>query len=541
MGTTSTKEEKQVKDDDFNQKEKPDNSPSIVTRRRSRESLQLSTGETIGSVEKADTPTKKAKSEDWITNMDSYKEKSPARKPVDQEPTETATLKTQTPRKHLKNSWTTSQQKEQPDLRKSKDKSPEKYDSDEMLKVFNFEEDASEEEDVDPPLGKILELVIEDDDKKSKPCLEKDSGNGSERDEEDAVIEDLVDMDYMNAAKDSIETNGDIWDSINESLMDIGTDTMKATKVECKTIEKKDDFDLDLASTKKCDFDWADGLKDEFADDNTDIWASTKEMMDQISMSLEASPPLKPKAEQKTREVSPSRKSRTKRKRVDENIGNPDSGKENADGDNVEADIVIEPKKLERVLSPSNKRKKDSKSKSSRASKESSTEGRKSNNEGTSLSSGSPSSSKKHRSSSGSSAGKSTINEKLTKQGGREGRLSPNNHKNVQKTEPVSLSLADNTDNTDKTSAKSKVSSRKIDSDPQKKEKSPQMERKLSEETKSSSKSKSSKSSSTSKSKNDWSTQQTKTHPSTLVKYYDNEYSRLKSKEPMSKSRRPSK
>merc|ERR1719500_907960 len=194
--------------------------------------------------------------------------------------------------------------------------------------------------------------------------MEKDSGNGSERDEDDAVIEGLADMDYMNITKDSAGENSDIWSSINEALLDVSKSASNKEEErdqETRSPEKKDDLDFDLgSSSKKGGFDWPDGLaelKDEFADDNNDIWASTNEMMNQISMSLDVSP-LQPKADQKSRERSPSRKSRSKKRRAEENLGNPDSGKENAD-----TDIAVEPKKVEKVLSPVTKRKKDPRSK----------------------------------------------------------------------------------------------------------------------------------------------------------------------------------
>merc|ERR1711936_584945 len=56
-----------------------------------------------------------------------------------------------------------------------------------------------------------------------------------------------------------------------------------------------------------------------------------------------------------TLESSGTRKPRQKRKTSEENLGNPDSGKENADIDNV---VQPELKKSERVLSPVTKRRK---------------------------------------------------------------------------------------------------------------------------------------------------------------------------------------
>merc|ERR1719242_1593805 len=93
---------------------------------------------------------------------------------------------------------------------------------------------------------------------------------------------------------------------------------------ETKSPEKKDDLDFDLgSSSKKGGFDWPEGLaelKDEFADDNADIWASVNEDMNEISITLDVSP-LQPKADQKSHERSPSRKSRSKKRRTEENLG----------------------------------------------------------------------------------------------------------------------------------------------------------------------------------------------------------------------------
>merc|ERR1712083_670261 len=237
-------------------------------------------------------------------------------------------------KRYQKNGWMTRKTKDD-SLSREKEKE-ERLDH----QVFEFEEEP--EEKVDPSMGKILELVVNDDDLKEKPCLEKDSGNGSERDEDDTVIADLGDIDYINITKDSSGENGDIWSSINEALLDVSKSASSKEEEqsrETKSPGKKDDLDFDLGSSKKGGFDWPDGLaelKDEFADDNNDIWASTNEMMNEISMSLEVSP-LQPKADQKSHERSPSRKSRSKKRRAEENLGNPDSGKENA-----EADIAVE-------------------------------------------------------------------------------------------------------------------------------------------------------------------------------------------------------
>jgi len=67
---------------------------------------------------------------------------------------------------------------------------------------------------------------------------------------------------------------------------------------------------------------------------------------------------LRDKKESKSsQEVTAARKSRQKRKDSEENLGNPDSGKENADVENLEMG-KSDSKKSERVLSPVTKRRK---------------------------------------------------------------------------------------------------------------------------------------------------------------------------------------
>merc|ERR1719346_833903 len=100
-------------------------------------------------------------------------------------------------RKYQKDGWMTRKPAVDNPL-KEKEKEEEKRKKEQ---VFDFEEEPTVS--VDPPIGKILELVVDAEDLKENPCLEKDSGNGSERDDDDNVIEDLSDMDYMNLSKDS--------------------------------------------------------------------------------------------------------------------------------------------------------------------------------------------------------------------------------------------------------------------------------------------------------------------------------------------------
>ena len=363
---------------------------------------------------------------------------------------------------------------------------------------------------------------------------------------------DLEETDYLDLSKDSEGANSDIWNSINETLMDLSSKTTTSTEDDINKeelcTESKEMTHSSTTVSKKADFEWANGLeelKDEFADDNTDIWASTNEMMNEISMSLDVSP-LQPKTEQRSLDVSPSRKSRPKRKRAEETQGNPDSGKENADGDSIDSEIASGSRKMERVLSPANKRKKDLKMKPLRSSRETSCDI-------SPASSPSSSTSKRQRTPSGSTDDgyeESKVPESSTKLSVGSERLNPTSCKPVQMIDPIPLVFPAQSANNDKTSGKSKASKKNIDVAPQKKEKSKsdknysgRMEKKKPEETKSEGKIKSSKTSQNPKSKHDWSMKtQTKTHPSSsLVKYYDDEYDKLKSKPEASKPRRPSK
>ena len=522
----------------------------IVTRKRSVESPWISSNGEQKSRRRVDNVKEASKTE---KENDSKKEDSPSRSVTTEEEegtnpqtishavseTEEKTISSEEKktkaRKYPKNTWMTRKAKDDCQSREKEKAEEEKREH----QVFEFEEEP--EDNVDPPIGRILELVVNDDDLKEKPCLEKDSGNGSERDEDDTVIEDLVDMDYMNISKDSVGENSDIWSSINEALMDVSKSTSNKEEEhdeETKSPEKKDDLDFDLGSSKKGGFDWPEGLaelKDEFADDNNDIWASTNEMMNQISMSLDVSP-LQPKADQKSHERSPSRKSRSKKRRAEENLGNPDSGKENADTDVVEGDIVVESKKIEKVLSPVTKRKKDPRPKPPKSSERKSPL----------PSSPTP---KRQRSLSGSSdescEESRQLGEKSTKPG-EVVRLASGNHRTIQIIEPIPLVNPSDSSSSDKTSTRTKASPRKVKEVHQNRERTKperisQTETRRKEES-NSSKSKSSKKPSTSKSKQDWSLKSlTKTHPSSLVKYYDNEYDRLTNKPETSKSRRPSK
>merc|ERR1719357_235457 len=194
---------------------------------------------------------------------------------------------------------------------------------------------------------------------------------------------DLTD-ELVKDNEEEADTDTDIWSSINDTLEDLKESTNKKPITKCSkeknsssTKEKhqalddcKDSLLDDLNSSQNSELDgWSFGgdiLKDEITGDNIDIWASTNEIMRSISESLSDSKPIKPspskstlrdKKEPKcTLDIQSSRKSRQKRKDSDENLGNPDSGKENTD-DNLEV-MKSETKKVERVLSPVTKRRK---------------------------------------------------------------------------------------------------------------------------------------------------------------------------------------
>jgi len=196
-------------------------------------------------------------------------------------------------------------------------------------------------------------------------------------------IEDETDLqDRSEDVNEPNSSNNDIWNSINETLKDLkeSTNNKQITK-QCRRertpvvkekiqpVDDCKDYLLDdLNSSQNSELDgWPIGcdLKDEITGDNIDIWASTNEIMRSISESLSDVTTSKPtpsisclqnKKESKA-SLESSRKPRQKRKDSDENLGNPDSGKENADIDNVDL-VKSESKKSERVLSPVTKRRK---------------------------------------------------------------------------------------------------------------------------------------------------------------------------------------
>jgi len=248
----------------------------------------------------------------------------------------------------------------------SKEKSTESKD------IYEFED----EELLDKTKNSKATDGLEKEEKLKQNVLKNKSKDTVEK-VEDAMLQDEF-TNYEN------EDDGDIWSSINETLKDIKESTNSKIKPKVdnkkrtyirKEDTKEDDScrdslldDLNSSQASAIDSWSYDGdiLKDEITGDNIDIWASTNEIMRSISESLSDSKPIKPspskstlrdKKEPKcTLDIQSSRKSRQKRKDSDENLGNPDSGKENTD-DNLEV-MKSETKKVERVLSPVTKRRK---------------------------------------------------------------------------------------------------------------------------------------------------------------------------------------
>merc|ERR1712228_1010036 len=226
-----------------------------------------------------------------------------------------------------------------------------KENSTESKDIYEFED----EELLDKTKNSKVTDGLEKEEKLKQNVLKNKSKDTVEK-VEDAMLQDEF-TNYEN------EDDGDIWSSINETLKDIkeSTNSKLKPKVDNKkrTYIRKEDTkedDLcrdslldDLNSSQASAIDsWSydgDILKDEITGDNIDIWASTNEIMRSISESLSDSKPIKPspskstlrdKKEPKcTLDIQSSRKSRQKRKDSDENLGNPDSGKENTD-DNLE-------------------------------------------------------------------------------------------------------------------------------------------------------------------------------------------------------------
>ena len=185
--------------------------------------------------------------------------------------------------------------------------------------------------------------------------------------EANPIDEDLY-SDNGDLSKDDIWSSfnnikDDIWSSVNdikrqqrESKTEKLLKNKRKNEQEIKTKEntklKEDLFNTSFGS----DFEgWPPCLdvKDEITGDD-DVWASTNEILRGIEISMSDMKASKANTEKGNKEKSKdeSRKSRQTKKRAEEIIGNPDSGKENADVDNVEL------KKSDKTHSPVSKRKK---------------------------------------------------------------------------------------------------------------------------------------------------------------------------------------
>merc|ERR1712106_1146535 len=221
--------------------------------------------------------------------------------------------------------------------------------------IYEFEDDVptlGNRSNLQMKLGKQTAVINESTQNKEKPKKISEPLMEEVQDEMD-LRDELVEDN-----EETAEIDNDIWSSINETLKDIKESTSKqsiakpcttakssVTKEKFQPMEDcKDSLLDDLNTSQNSGFDgWpfdGDNLKDEITGDNIDIWASTNEIMRSISESLSdvktvkpttSSTTLRDKKESKSSlEITTSRKSRLKRKDSDENLGNPDSGKENA-------------------------------------------------------------------------------------------------------------------------------------------------------------------------------------------------------------------
>merc|ERR1712130_228429 len=158
--------------------------------------------------------------------------------------------------------------------------------------------------------------------------------------------------------EDETDMGGDIWSSINETLDTLKESTnkkqiTKSGKSESSSITKDKHQDLE---------DCKDSLLDDLNSSNNselDGWPFDGDnLKDEKTVKPETTTTLRDKKESKSsQELTAARKSRQKRKDSEENLGNPDSGKENADVENLEMG-KSDSKKSERVLSPVTKRRK---------------------------------------------------------------------------------------------------------------------------------------------------------------------------------------
>ena len=180
-------------------------------------------------------------------------------------------------------------------------------------------------------------------------------------------------MDEDVESDDGELSKDDIWSSFNNIKDDIwsSVNDIKRQQRESKTEKllknkRKNEQEIPKENTKLkedifnasfgSDFEgWPSCLdvKDEITGED-DVWASTNEILRDIEISMSDVKASKAKSEKTNKEKNKdeNRKPRQTKKRTDEIIGNPDSGKENADVDNVDLKIS------DKTHSPVSKRKK---------------------------------------------------------------------------------------------------------------------------------------------------------------------------------------
>jgi len=205
---------------------------------------------------------------------------------------------------------------------------------------------------------------------------------------EDGNIYDFVQEDFFHSFRESsssdveskanledkiINEEDDIWSSFNNIKEDIwsSVNDIKRQQRESKTEKlrnrRKNDKDKFIENIKPKEdllnsftgpeFEgWpaCSEVKDEITEDD-DVWASTNEILRDIEITMSDVKASKAKIERvcnKEKTKDENRRPRQSRKRSEEIIGNPDSGKENADVENVDM------KKSDKTHSPASKRKK---------------------------------------------------------------------------------------------------------------------------------------------------------------------------------------
>ena len=178
----------------------------------------------------------------------------------------------------------------------------------------------------------------------------------------DSIIGDDSNESENTTQENSIdEGDEDIWSSINEQFHDIKKMQldMSNNKKKLEESEKSQKVEVDEVDSLNCSFDgWPIGcdLKDEITEEDNDVWEDTNNLMASINekISNEKAKQMKTDNISRFKGESSNRKSRQLRKQSDETLGNPDSGKENAD-----VETSYSSKKNEKNHSPASKRRKN--------------------------------------------------------------------------------------------------------------------------------------------------------------------------------------